>query len=119
VFSFSRLLEPNVSDATSLLEKIDIGYAGSTQGFYAPDDSTFIIHLKTPYAPFLHILLMKYFSVVPEEAIKKYGICFGERPVGISHFKLVKCETGNAVVLRRDLNYFESDHAGNRLPYLD
>ena len=119
VFSFSRLLEPNVSDATSLLEKIDIGYAGSTQGFYAPDDSTFIIHLKTPYAPFLHILLMKYFSVVPEEAIKKYGIDFGENPVGTGPFKLVKWETGNAMVLKRNLNYFEKDSAGNRLPYLN
>lgn len=119
VFSFSRLLDPNVSDAASLLEKIDVEYKGSDQGFDAPDDSTFIIHLKTPYAPFLHILLMKYFSVVPEEAVKKYGIDFGENPVGTGPFKLVKWETGNAIVLKRNTNYFEKDSTGNRLPYLN
>lgn len=119
VFSFSRLLDPSISDATSLLEKIDVEHKGSIQGFNAPDDSTFIIHLKTPYAPFLHILLMKYFSVVPEEATKKYGIDFGENPVGTGPFKLVKWETGNAMVLKRNPNYFEKDSAGNRLPYLN
>lgn len=119
VFSFSRLLDPNVSDATSLLGKIDVACPGSMQGFSAPNDTTFIIHLKTPYAPFLHILLMKYFSVVPEEAVKKYGIDFGENPVGTGPFKLVKWETGNAMVLKRNPNYFEKDSAGNRLPYLN
>jgi oligopeptide transport system substrate-binding protein len=111
VFSFYRLLDPRVSDATSLLEKI--------KDFVAPDDSTFVIHLKTPYAPFLHILLMKYFSVVPEEAIKKYGIDFGENPVGTGPFYLKRWEHGNALVLKRNPNYFEKDSAGNALPYLN
>lgn len=119
VFSFSRLLDPRVSDATSLLEKIDTAYPASTHGFSATDDSTFIIHLKTPYAPFLHILLMKYFSAVPEEAIKKYGLDFGENPVGTGPFRLIKWEQGNAIVLKRNLNYFEKDSAGNKLPYLN
>ena len=119
VFSFNRLLDPAVSDATSLLEKIDTAFPLSLHGFSAPDDSTFIIHLKTPFAPFLHILLMKYFSVVPEEAVKKYGIDFGSNPVGTGPFKLVKWESGNALVLKRNSNYFEKDSAGNNLPYLN
>ena len=118
-FSFARLLNPVVSDATSLLEKINTAYPASLQGFSAPDDSTFIIHLKTPYAPFLHILLMKYFSVIPEEAVKKYGIDFGENPVGTGPFKLIKWEQGNAMVLKRNPHYFEKDSAGNNLPYLN
>jgi len=119
VFSFSRLLDPRVSDATSLLEKIDTVYPASIHGFNAPSDSTFVIHLKTPFAPFLHILLMKYFSVVPEEAVKKYGIDFGENPVGTGPFYLVRWEHGNAMVLKRNPNYFEKDSAGNKLPYLN
>jgi len=111
VFSFSRLLDPRVSDATSLLDKVD--------NFSAPDDSTFVIHLKTPFTPFLHILLMKYFSVVPEEAVKKYEIDFGENPVGTGPFRLVKWEEGNALVLKRNSHYFEKDSIGNSLPYLD
>jgi ABC-type transport system substrate-binding protein len=119
VFSFSRLLDPSVSDATSLLEKINTDYPASINGFSAPNDSIFVIHLKTPYAPFLHILLMKYFSVVPEEAVKNYGIDFGQNPLGTGPFKLVKWETGNAMVLKRNANYFEKDSVGNRLPYLN
>lgn len=111
VFTFNRLLDPRVSDATSLLEKVD--------DFSAPNDSTFEIHLKTPFGPFLHILLMKYFSVVPEEAVKKYGIDFGENPVGTGPFYLKRWEHGNALVLKRNPNYFEKDSAGNRLPYLN
>ncbi len=111
VFTFNRLLDPRVSDATSLLEKAN--------DFNAPNDSTFVIHLKTPFAPFLHILLMKYFSVVPEEAVKKYGMDFGENPVGTGPFRLIKWEHGNAMVLKRNPNYFEKDAAGNRLPYLN
>jgi len=105
------LLDPRVSDATSLLEKAN--------GFSAPNDSTFEIHLKTAFAPFLHILLMKYFSVVPEEAVKKYGIDFSENPVGTGPFYLKRWEHGNAMVLKRNPNYFEKDSAGNRLPYLN
>lgn len=118
-FSFARLLDPSVSDATSLLEKIDTGYSGSLRGFSASNDSTFSIHLKTPYTPLLNILLMKYFSVIPEEAVKKYGLDFGQNPVGTGPFTLVKWETDNAMVLRRNPHYFEKDSAGNSLPYLD
>ncbi len=114
VFTFNRLLDPRVSDATSLLEKID-----ASNGFSAPNDSTFVIHLKTPFAPFLHILLMKYFSVIPEEAVKKYGIDFGENPVGTGPFRLIRWEHGNAMVLKRNPNYFEKDSGGNNLPYLN
>lgn len=118
VFSFARLLSPRVSDATSLLEKIDTSYPASIDGFSAPDDSTFVIHLKTPFTPFLHILLMKYFSVVPEEAVRKYGIDFGENPVGTGPFELKRWEQGSAMVLKRNSHYFEKDSAGNCLPYL-
>ncbi len=111
VFTFNRLLDPRVSDATSLLEKVD--------NFTSPNDSTFVIHLKTPFGPFLHILLMKYFSVVPEEAVKKWGIDFGENPVGTGPFYLKRWEHGNALVLKRNPNYFEKDSAGNNLPYLN
>jgi oligopeptide transport system substrate-binding protein len=131
VFSFDRLLDPRVSDATSLLEKVDTNYPSilklkfdsplyiTLHGFSAPNDSTFEIHLKTPYTPFLHILLMKYFSVVPEEAVKKYGIDFGENPVGTGPFELIRWEHGNAMVLKRNPNYFEKDSVGNSLPYLN
>lgn len=130
VFSFNRLLDPRVSDATSLLEKVDTAYVNPPSifsvwngipmhGFVAPNDSTFVIHLKTPFGPFLHILLMKYFSVVPEEAVKKWGIDFGENPVGTGPFYLKRWERGNALVLKRNPNYFEKDSAGNKLPYLN
>ena len=57
-------------------------------GFEAVNDSTFIIHLSKPFTPFLRILTMKYFSVIPEEVIVHYGEDFRRNPVGTGTFKL-------------------------------
>ena len=87
VHSFFRLFDARISDATTLLTDVDRVFSGTFQGFQAPNDSTFVIYLKKPYAPFMNILTMKYFSVVPFEAVDKYGQDFGEHPVGTGPFQ--------------------------------
>lgn len=118
VYSYNRLYDSKVSSAMSLLDNINKKAAGSENGFSALNDSTFQITLVEPFSPFLGILTMKYFSVVPKEAVDKYGEDFRSNPVGTGPFRFKLWEEGNQLVMLRNENYFEYDGA-NRLPYLD
>src|SRR5207237_4757148 len=77
VYSFNRLFDPKVSSAMSLFENIDKKQNG---GFEASNDTTFIIYLKENFSPFLGILTMKYFSVVPKEIVEHFGEDFRKHP---------------------------------------
>jgi ABC-type transport system substrate-binding protein len=88
-------------------------------GFTAVDDSTFRLKLLRPYAPMLQVLKMKYCSIVPKEAVEKYGSDFRRHPCGTGPFRFVAWEEGLALILKRNENYFETDTAGIKLPYLD
>ncbi len=91
----------------------------SLQPFRAIDDTTFQLKLLRPYNPILGILSMQYCSIVAKEAVEKYGTDFRRHPVGSGPFQFVAWEEGQALVLKKNDNYFEKDSAGNRLPYLD
>ncbi len=116
VFSFNRLYDPKVSSALSLLENIN--KEKGNNGFEAPDENTFIIHLKKPFSPFLGILTMKFFSVVPKEVVEKFGTDFRRNPVGTGPFKFKYWEEGTRLVLHKNENYFEFEN-NKRLPFLD
>jgi peptide/nickel transport system substrate-binding protein len=115
VFSFNRLLDATVSSATSLLSKVDLN---NQKGFEAPNDSTFIIHLTEPFTPFLGILTMKFFSVIPKEAVDLYRDDLRRNPVGTGPFKFKMWEEGSKMVMVKNVNYFEFEES-DRLPYLD
>lgn len=113
VYSFNRLLDPKISGATSLLS-----FVQTPNGFEASNDTTLTIHLKRSFTPFLGILTMKFFSVVPQEAIELYGEDFRRNPVGTGPFQFKMWEEGAKLVLLKNPDYFETD-GQNRLPYLD
>jgi ABC-type transport system substrate-binding protein len=115
-YSFNRIIDKHVASPGSWIfnRKVD-----SLQPFRAIDDSTFQLRLLRPYHPILGILSMQYCSIVPKEAVEKYGADFRRHPVGTGPFQFVAWEEGQALVLKRNPNYFEKDSAGNRLPYLD
>ncbi len=118
VYSFNRLYDSKVSSAVTLLYNIDKENKNTTNGFVATNDSTFSIYLKEPFSPFLGILTMKYFSVVPKEAIDHYKEEFRRNPIGTGPFKYKYWEEGTRLVMHKNPNYFEFEGA-NRLPYLD
>lgn len=89
------------------------------QPFVAVNDSVFQLNLLRPFHPILGILSMQYCSVVPKEAVEKYGTDFRRHAVGSGPFQFVAWEEGQALVLKKNEHYFEKDSSGNSLPYLD
>lgn len=118
-FSFERLFDSKVSSATSLVEIVERDEKTGFSGFEAPNDSTFIIYLRQPFSAFLNILTMKYFSVIPREAIAYYQQNFRSHAVGTGPFVFKTWQEGSKLILLRNPNYFEKDKEGKNLPYLD
>jgi oligopeptide transport system substrate-binding protein len=115
VYSFNRLLDARISSATTLLNFVD---NKNGKAFESVDDSTFVIHMEKPFTPFLGILTMKFFSVVPKEVVEKTGEDFRRSPCGTGPFKFKMWEEGSKMVFIKNPNYFEYS-GSERLPYLD
>jgi len=115
-YSFKRIVDKDVASPGSWIfnSKVD-----SVNGFKAIDDTTFQLKLQRPYNPILGILSMQYCSVVPHEAVEKYGNDFRRHAVGSGPFQFVAWEEGQALVMKKNPSYFETDEKGERLPYLD
>ena len=115
-YSFKRLTDPGTASPGAWIfnEKVD-----SAEGFTAIDDSTFRIKLARPYHPILGILSMQYCSIVPREAVEKYGSDFRRHAVGTGPFRMMAWEEGQALIMKKNPLYFERDSLGNRLPYLE
>jgi oligopeptide transport system substrate-binding protein len=115
VYSFNRLIDTSVASTGAWLfnDKVD-----KSNPFEALNDTTFVIHLKTPFYPMLGMLTLQYCSVVPKEVVAFYGKDFRSHPIGTGPFKLVRWVEGNVLVLTKNSNYFETDSNGGKLPYL-
>ncbi|MGE5521306.1 MAG: ABC transporter substrate-binding protein, partial [Candidatus Dadabacteria bacterium] len=115
-YSFKRIMDRTTASPGSWVfnRKVD-----SVNGFKALNDTTFQLKLVQPFNPMFGILSMQYCSIVPREAVEKYGNDFRRHAVGTGPFQFVAWEEGQALVLKRNPNYFEVDSSGKRLPYLD
>ena len=88
-------------------------------GIKAPNDSTLIIELVKPFAPFLSILTMQYTFVYPREAIDHYRENFGYNPVGTGPFKFVKWEVDRELEMTKNNAYWNLNKAGKPAVYID
>lgn len=117
VFSFNRIVDEHAVSPGSWVfnsvKKKDDSYA-----FLAPNDSTLLIELEKPFAPFLSLLSMQYCSVVPYEVVQFYGDEFRRNPVGTGPFYLKYWQEDVKLVLLKNPNYFEKSDAVS-LPFLD
>jgi peptide/nickel transport system substrate-binding protein len=116
VYSFNRIMDPATASPGAWVFN---GKVDSVEGFKAINDTTFQLKLINPYNPILGILSMQYCSVVPGEAVKKYGPDFRRHAVGTGPFQFIDWEEGQAMILKKNRAYFEKDSAGKQLPYLD
>ena len=111
-YSFNRLLDEKVAARGRWV-------LNNVKQFYAKNNSTFIIQLKKPFPAFLGLLSMRFFSVVPKEAIDYYGNNFRSNPIGTGPFVMKLWEENVKLVLRKNSLYFEKDEKGEQLPYLE
>lgn len=120
VYSFTRILDPKTkSPASSLLDRVvgfkefQEGKITSVKGLKAIDHYLFEIKLSEPYSPFLSILGMNKFKVLPKEVVEKAGSDFSKSPVGTGPFKFVSMKEGEEIILEANPGYFEGR------PFLD
>ncbi len=115
-YSFNRIINKSTASPGSWIFNNRVA---ENNPFTAINDSTFQIKLRAPFQPILGILSMQYCSIIPHEAVEKYGNEFRRHPVGTGPFAFVAWEEGQALVLKKNNNYFEKDNEGKSLPYLD
>jgi len=115
-YSFKRIVDKSTASPGAWIfnNRVD-----SANGFKAVNDSIFQLTLTRPFQSILGILSMQYCSVIPREAVERYKTDFRRHPVGTGPFRFVAWEEGQALILRKNEQYFEKDAAGNSLPYLD
>lgn len=121
VSSFFRIVDSrNASRGRQwIINYLDQTERGDYIGFKALNDTTFKVFLKEPFMPFLGILSMKFFSVVPSEVVDFYGPEFRRNPVGTGPFKFRGWIEEGKLILARNDNYFERDKNGEKIPYID
>lgn len=112
VYSFNRLTDEKVASPGSWV----MNYIESLTPV---NDSTLSIKLKRSFPAFLGLLSMRYFSVVPKEAVEFYGNEFRRNPVGTGPFQFKMWEENIKLVFKKNPLYFERDSNGERLPYLE
>jgi len=115
VFSLKRIIDSKTASTGAWIFNDRI----APDGFKALNDSTFSLRLIRPFHPILNILTMDYCSIIPVEAVNKYGKDFGRHPVGTGPFAFQYWDEGQNLVLRKNPTYWERDSTGRRLPYLD
>ena len=115
-YSFNRILDPaTASSGYWVFNNVAVDSLTGKFLFIAVDDSTFAITLKNPFPPFLGILTSPYCSVVPQEAIVKYGKDFRKHPVGTGPFRFSLWEERTQLIYHKNENYFEKEN-NVRLP---
>lgn len=105
VYSFNRLTDPKVASPGAWV-------MNNVESYKAINDSIFKITLKSPFPPFLGLLSMPYFSVVPQEIIETTN--FRDHPIGTGPFQFQYWKDNVKLVLRKNPHYFE-----NGIPKLD
>ena len=115
-YSLKRIIDPATASSGAWIfnNRVD-----PVAGFTTINDSTFQLKLLRPFTPILGLMSMQYCSIVPKEAIDRYGKDFRNHPVGTGPFRFTSWDEGQALIMVKNERYFEKDSNGNRLPYLD
>ncbi|MEH6633435.1 MAG: ABC transporter substrate-binding protein [Halopseudomonas aestusnigri] len=90
------------------------GGSGHLSGVTVIDDNTVKIELSRPDATFLHVLAINFASVVPKEAVDKWGEDFGKHPVGTGAYSLGEWTLGQRLVFKKNVDYYQAG-----IPHLD
>jgi ABC-type transport system substrate-binding protein len=81
--------------------------------YEAPDDQTFTVHTKKPYAYIFMTLGSPRMAVVPREAVEEFGD-LKSHMIGTGPFMLKSWDVNQGIEVERNPDYYRSD-----IPYLD
>ncbi|MFQ5532493.1 MAG: ABC transporter substrate-binding protein [Candidatus Methylomirabilales bacterium] len=119
-YSFERLLDPKTrSERTWILEKLEgargfmTGKSSGVSGIEVLGPHQLQLTLERPFAPFLALLAYPAASVVPREAVERWGRRFSTHPMGTGPFGFVEWHHDDRVILEANKHYFQG------APYLD
>ncbi len=115
-YSFNRIIDEEVASPGAWIFN---GNVALQKPFDAINDTTFVLRLRKPFNPIMGILSMQYCGIVPKEVVEKWGKDFRAHPCGTGPFVLNHWEEGVVITYKRNEHYWEYDHKGQRLPYLD
>jgi peptide/nickel transport system substrate-binding protein/oligopeptide transport system substrate-binding protein len=120
VYSFNRVFAPGLESVAasfpSVIKGADAyrkGEADNIEGLRATGKFTLEIELSEPYSPFIAMLAMVNFSVVPKEEVETLGDAFGTRPIGTGPFIFEHWNPSSEIGLRANEDYYDGK------PYLD
>jgi len=120
VYSFERLLDPGTKSVVANLmirikgaRKFHEGKTDSVEGLRATGNHTVEIQLAGAFPPFIAMLAMVNFGIVPREEVERPESDFGHNPIGTGPYKFERWERAREIVLAAN----ESYHEGR--PYLD
>ena len=113
--NFSAILKDKVVGANEFYAASNGTPNGSLKGVEIIDDYTIRITLLHPNISFLSTLAMVGASIIPKEAVDKYGM---NTKVGTGAFIFSETENGT-IILTRNPDYYGTDELGNQLPFLD
>ncbi len=115
--NFITSFKGRVVGATDFFNAGESSKAGSLDGVKVIDPQTIQIKLEKPGISFLSILANPCASVIPHEAIEKYGDLMH---VGTGPFMVANIANDTStIVLVNNPNYYGKDSLGNQLPFLD
>lgn len=119
LFSCNRIADVSLSSpGLWVLNYVRKNEKGAFDGFSAPNDSVFVVHLQEAFPPFLGLLTTMYFSVVPKEVVARYGKEFRTNPIGTGPFVFKYWDERSKLVFLKNEHYFEF-HNGRRMPFID
>lgn len=134
IYSFKRLADPRTASEGFWIfdgkikglnewanavkaEKAD--YSTPIEGLQAPDKHTLVIKLTQPYYQLYYVLAMPFSSVVPREAVEKYGAEFINNPVGTGPFMLEKASDwvrNSKITLKKNQNFRNETYPSEGAP---
>jgi ABC-type transport system substrate-binding protein len=85
-------------------------------GLSAPDDRTLVLRLTEPYAELTWVLAMGYASVLPPEAVRRYGRQLQRHAVGSAAYTLETFLPAQKIVLRRNPSFREERYPAEGAP---
>ncbi len=95
------------------------GQFGIISEVRAINDTTVEIDLESPYADVPLGMASQWARILPRDILEDDSVSLTNEAYGSGPFVLEEFEQGDRVVVRRNEDYYNTDEAGNQLPFVD